>query len=65
MAWFFRAMETAQGRWECHHGALVFDEHSTLDGALVHLRSLAADYPEAAELFVHTRDGQVRSDGLA
>jgi hypothetical protein len=60
MAWFFRAIETAQGRWECHHGARVFDEHPTLAEALEHLRAIAADQQEAAQLFVHTVDGQVR-----
>jgi hypothetical protein len=60
MAWFFRAMETAEGRWECHHGARVFDEHLTLAEALEHLRALAADQQEAAQVFVHTLDGQVR-----
>jgi hypothetical protein len=62
MAWFFRAIETAQGRWECHHGARVFDEHLTLADALEHLRGIAADQPEVAELFVHTIDGQVRAE---
>lgn len=60
MAWFFRAIETAQGRWECHHGACVFDEHPTLAEAMEHLRAIAADQQEAAQLFVHTVDGQVR-----
>jgi hypothetical protein len=63
MAWFFRAIEMAGGRWECHHGARVFDEHLTLTEALEHLRALAADQPEAAQLFVHTLDGQVRWEG--
>lgn len=63
MAWFFRAIETAQGRWECRHGALVFDEHLTLADALEHLRALAAEQSEASQLFVHTLDGQVRWEG--
>jgi hypothetical protein len=63
MAWFFRAIETDQGRWECHHGARVFDEHPTLTEALEHLRAIAADQPEAAQVFVHTLDGQVRWEG--
>jgi hypothetical protein len=62
MAWFFRAIETAQGRWECRHGARVFDEHLTLAEALEHLRSLAADQQNAVQLFVHTRDGRVRGE---
>jgi hypothetical protein len=78
MAWFFRAIETDQGRamleqdphsrvavgrWECHHGAGVFDEHPTLTEALEHLRAIAADQPEAAQVFVHTLDGLVRWEG--
>jgi hypothetical protein len=63
MAWFFRAIETAQGRWECRHGLLSFDEHSTLADALEHLRQLAGDHSEPVELFVHTLDGQVRQAG--
>jgi hypothetical protein len=62
MAWFFRAIETAQGRWECHHGARVFDEHLTLADALEHLRAIVADQEEAAQVFVHTLDGRVRGE---
>jgi hypothetical protein len=60
MAWFFRAIETAEGRWECRHGMRVFDEHPSLGEALEHLRAIAADEREAVQVFVHTLDGQVR-----
>jgi hypothetical protein len=63
MAWFFRVIETAQGRWECRQGTLLFDEHLTLAEALEHLRAIAGDRQEAAELFVHTADGRVHSEG--
>jgi hypothetical protein len=63
MAWFFRAIETAPGRWECRHGVRLFDEHPTLADALKHLRELAGDHREPVELFVHTLDGQVRQAG--
>jgi hypothetical protein len=43
--------------------ARVFDEHPTLAEALEHLRAIAADQPEAAQVFVHTLDGQVRWEG--
>lgn len=56
-------METAQGSWECPHGARVFDEHSTLPEAMEHLRALAAELPDPAQLFIHTLDGQVRWEG--
>jgi hypothetical protein len=35
MPWFYRAIETVQGRWECRHGAWVFDDHATLKRLLV------------------------------
>lgn len=60
MAWFYRAIETADGRWECHHGSALFDDHPTLAEALAHLRSLAASCADAVELFVHDRDGRVQ-----
>jgi hypothetical protein len=63
MAWFFRAMEMSEDRWECHYGACVFDEHPTLAEALEHLRAIAADQSGTAQLFVHTLDGEVRWEG--
>lgn len=63
MAWFYRAVETAHGRWECRHGDRLFDDHLSLSEALEHLRSLAHDQRGAVQLFVHTRDGQVRPEG--
>jgi hypothetical protein len=64
MPWFFRAIETVEGRWECRHGAQLFDDHATLDAALRHLRLLTAEQP-AVQVFVHTRDGQVRNETIA
>jgi succinylarginine dihydrolase len=63
MAWFFRAIETVQGRWECRHGARLFDDHGTVDEALRHLRAMAAEQQRGVQVFVHTRDGQVRAEG--
>jgi hypothetical protein len=65
MAWFFRAVETAHGRWECRHGEQVYDAHVTLGESLEHLRSLVHDQRGAVQLFVHTLDGKVRSEGLS
>ncbi|WP_151082981.1 hypothetical protein [Nocardioides cynanchi] len=62
MAWFFRAIETVQGTWGCHHGAQLFDEHTTLDEALAHLRALAAELQPVGEIFIHPVGGQVRAD---
>jgi hypothetical protein len=64
MPWFYRAIETVQGRWECRHGAWVFDDHATLEEALGHLRRLAADESSGVQVFVHTTDGQVRSESI-
>jgi hypothetical protein len=59
MPWFYRAIETPEGRWECRHGARLFDDHTTLDQALGHLRALVAEQGSAGQIFVHDRDGQV------
>jgi hypothetical protein len=63
MPWF-TAIETEQGRWECRHGARVFDDHATLDEALGHLRLLTAAQQSAVQVFVHTRDGQIRDETI-
>ena len=60
MAWFFRAIEQADGRWACSHGRAVFDRHNELSDALDHLRDIAATM-SPAELFVHRLDGNVES----
>ena len=58
MAMFFRAIESEDGSWGCHHGRTAFDRHATLDDALRHLRELArAKAP--AWLIAHHRDGRV------
>ena len=62
MAWFFRAIEQADGRWACSHGGAVFDRHDELPDALDHLRDIAATM-SPAELFVHHLDGDVRNVG--
>jgi len=62
MAWFFRAIEQADGRWACSHGGAVFDQHDELPDALVHLRDIAATM-SPAELFVHHLDGDVKNVG--
>ena len=62
MAWFFRAIEQADGQWACSHGRVVFDRHDELSDALDHLREIAATM-SPAELFVHRQDGSARSVG--
>jgi len=62
MAWFFRAIEQADGRWACSHGGAVFDRHDELPDALDHLRDIAATM-SPAELFVHHLDGDVKNVG--
>ena len=61
MAWFFRAVETPEGLWECRHGRrVVFDEHHELHDAVDHLRSLADAREHSVEIFVHWLDGTAR-----
>ncbi|WP_151082598.1 hypothetical protein [Nocardioides cynanchi] len=62
MAWFFRAIQSVQGTWACHHGVEVFDDHATLDEALAHLRVLAGELQPVGQIFIHTVDGEVRAD---
>ena len=60
--WFFRAMETIDGRWVCRHGRHHFDDHETLADALAHLRELAQPAGRAW-LFAHYEDGEVTKVG--
>ncbi len=64
MGWFFRAVELIDGQWACRRGLEQYDAHLRLDGAIEHLRSLAAD-AQPAELFVHRLDGTVERLGNA
>jgi hypothetical protein len=58
MAWFFRVIELADGRWACRHGRVEYDAHAELRHAVEHMRALAyAARP--AELFLHRVDGSV------
>jgi hypothetical protein len=58
MAWFFRVIELADGRWACRYGREEYDAHAELRHAIDHMRALAyAARP--AELFLHRRDGSV------
>jgi hypothetical protein len=52
-------MQMAEGRWGCHHGARLFDEHPRLARRSGNPR-VAVDQQGAAQLFVQTLDGQVR-----
>ena len=62
MAWYFRVIELADGRWACQRGVEHYDIHTQLYNAVGHLRSLAAD-SRPAELFVHRLDGTVEHLG--
>jgi len=63
MALFFRAVQDDQGLWTCRQGLHEIDAHSELRDAIRHLRELAtASAP--AEVFLHFRDGSVRSLGV-
>lgn len=58
MAWYFRVIALADGRWACRRGMEHYDSHIQLQEAVGHLRSLAGD-SGPAELFVHRLDGTV------
>jgi hypothetical protein len=54
MAWFFRVIELADGRWACRHGREEYDAHAELRLAIEHMRARA--YPaRPAELFLQSR----------
>jgi hypothetical protein len=61
-AWFLRAIQQADGGWDCRYGRTVFDRHDELPEALEHLRDIAATMAPA-ELFVHRLDGSVQNIG--
>jgi hypothetical protein len=58
MAWFLRAIEDVDGRWQCRHGQRTFDSHDQLGAALAHLRLISAEMG-SVEMFVHYGDGGV------
>jgi hypothetical protein len=60
--WFFRAVETNEGRWVCRRGRHHFDDHATLADAMAHLRGLAA-HEGPVWLFAHHKDGRVTRVG--
>ncbi|HEY5457208.1 MAG TPA: hypothetical protein VIJ96_17240 [Acidothermaceae bacterium] len=62
MAWYFRVIEPADGRWACRHGVEHYDSHIQLQKAVRHLRSLARD-SRPAELFLDRLDGTVEHLG--
>jgi hypothetical protein len=58
VAWYFRVIELADGRWACRHGLKEYDTHAELRHAVELLHALArAAGP--AELFLHRLDGRV------
>jgi hypothetical protein len=64
MAWFLRVIERDDGSWACRHGTVEFDVHTELQGAVEHIRVLAASR-QPAELFLHRLGGVVeRIDGI-
>ena len=59
MAWFLRAIELPEGRWACRWSEVEYDRHNTVEEAVEHLRTLAAEIGPAT-LFVHHLSGTVR-----
>jgi hypothetical protein len=62
MAWYFRVIELADGRWACCHGRQQFDTHDELRHAVEHLR-IVAHASRPAELSLHRLDGSVEQIG--
>jgi len=58
MAWFFRVIELADGRWVCRRGSTEIDGHALLRDAVEHITALASRELHA-ELFLHRLDGRV------
>lgn len=58
MAWYFRAIEQADGQWVCRRGMTDYDSHAALEDAITHLLAMSAD-EQPAELFIHRLDGTV------
>jgi hypothetical protein len=56
--WFFHAIEIDGGIWACRHGQAEYDQHASLDEAIEHLTTLAAD-AGPTQLFAHHLDGRI------
>ncbi len=61
VAWFLRAIELEDGRWECRWGSTEYDAHPDADAAVAHLRDLAGALRpgDSFELFLHHLDGTI------
>jgi hypothetical protein len=62
MAWYFRAVELADGGWACRHGPREFDIHAEPEAAIHHVTDLARECAPA-EVLVHRLDGTVNRLG--
>ena len=62
VSWFLHAVELPGGSWACYWSRREYGIHPTLDLAVDHLRSIAADLGPS-ELFAHHLDGSVRRLG--
>jgi hypothetical protein len=56
--WFFRVIESEDGRWSCRHGRLEFDRHDCLHDALFHMTAHAQSSAPSS-VYVHHRDGRI------
>jgi hypothetical protein len=62
VAWFYRAVEQADGSWSCQRDLAPIDEHATINDALAHLFKLAEE-DAPAYLYAHWLDGRVQQMG--
>ena len=56
--WFFRVIESPDGRWACRRGRAEVDRHPEVDEALRHIRQIAAEH-RPSQVWVHHLDGRV------
>lgn len=61
--WYFRVIETHDGRWACRRGRSVLDTHPDLGEAVEHITSVVAE-SRPARLFLHRLDGSVSDIGV-
>ena len=54
MAWYFHIVELDDGQRACRHGSTEYDQHTSLDQAIEHMRRVASEQPPAS-IIVHRR----------
>jgi len=52
MPWYFRVVQTDDGRWICQHGKDRYDTHATYEGAIDHITAIASQQ-RPADILAH------------